>query len=59
MITLKVILVVIGIFLLFVAGLWGWWSAPAGGTPADGRRWLSINPGWFGLALLYLSQYVA
>jgi uncharacterized membrane protein SirB2 len=54
MITLKVIFVVIGIFLLFVAGLWGWW-----GAPADGRRWVGINPGWFGLALLYLSQYVA
>jgi hypothetical protein len=56
MITLKVILVVIGIFLLFVAGLWGWWGTPA---TTDGRSWRGINPGWFGLALLYVSQYVA
>jgi hypothetical protein len=26
MITLKTILVVIGIFLLFVAGVWGYWG---------------------------------
>jgi hypothetical protein len=56
MITLKTILVVIGIFLLFVAGVWGYWARP---VPADGKRWFGIMPGWFGLALLYLSQYVA
>lgn len=56
MIPIKTILVVIGIFLLFVAGLWGWFGV----APTDGSRsWRGINPGWFGLALLYLSQYVA
>jgi hypothetical protein len=54
MITLKTILVVIGIFLLFVAGVWGYW-----GSPADGRRWLSVSPGWFGLFLLAIAQYVS
>lgn len=54
MITLKTILIVIGIFLLFVAGVWGWWD-----TPAGAKGWHSINPGWFGLFLLYISQYVA
>ncbi len=54
MISLKVILVVIGLFFLFAAGFWGYF-----GSANTNRPWFTFSPGWAGLFLLYLSQYVA